>query len=82
MAKAPVTGIVTHVSKRGTEVHLMGDLKRYRGFRQRGLLVKPGNKTYPIFKNVRVGDYVRLTWGGFANLNIVRVEILPEASNG
>lgn len=80
MAKSPVIGIVTYVSKRGTEVHLAGDPKRYRGEKLHPDLQKhfSGSKTFPIFyfRDVQVGDTVRLYWGGFANLNIAAVTIL------
>lgn len=76
--KPDVTGIVTHVSRKGTEVHLLGDPKRYRGAR----LAHPGDpkcKTYNVFRHVNVGDTVRLVWGGFANMNIVLCLILKRS---
>ena len=84
--KAPIEGIVTHVSARGTEVRLAGDSKRYRGVKlhpdhQR---LYPGSTTFPIFYylDVQVGDTVRLHWGGFADLNIADVTILRHAQKG
>lgn len=79
MAKSPVIGTVAYVSKRGTEIHLVDDPKRYRGVKaSRSWQMLPGCTTYPLFyvHDVQVGDTVRLQWGGFARLNIAAVEIL------
>jgi hypothetical protein len=78
MSKAPVTGIVAHVSKRGTEVRLNGDPKRYRGVKLRPASQTPDCKTTPVFKyaGVQVGDEVYLKWGGFADMNIVFAHVL------
>lgn len=85
MLKLPVTGVVAHVSQRGTEVRLAGDPKRYRGVKLHPELVKhwPGSKTFPLFylHDVQVGDTVRLEWGGFADLNIRAVRILRHRSS-
>jgi|SRR5688500_5491006 len=79
--KAPVTGIVTYVSKRGTEVHLADSAHRYRGANLRHFKNWDGYKrtcqTAPIFRwaGVRTGDKVTLHWGGFADLDIVAVDV-------
>lgn len=78
--KPPVEGVVEYVSRNGTEVHLIGDPKRYRGYARPGWRAprKDGGRTAPVFKwaRVKVGDRVRLHWGGFADLNITRVQKL------
>ena len=79
--KAPITGTVVHVSKRGTEVHLAADPKRYRGYKQTPYhddTIDPRCKTAPIFKwyGIRPGDVVTLHWCGFAYLNIASVDVV------
>lgn len=73
MAKTPVVGTVTYISKRGTELHLQNDARRYRGIKLAARV--SGSRTAPIFRTtgIRVGDVVRLSWGGFAKLNISSV---------
>lgn len=76
MAKQPVTGTVEYISKRGTEVRLEGDPKRYRGAKLNAAH-RIACKTAPIFRwaGVKIGDTVTLHWGGFADLNIIGVNI-------
>ena len=82
--KAPVEGIVAYVSKAGREAHLVSDPKRYRGYSYRSYYGR--RVTVDVFhraecgtqghRSVWPGDRIRMHWGGFANLNIVRVELL------
>lgn len=71
--RPPVEGIISYISARGTECHLEGDHRRYRGVK---VSHSPGRKTAAVFLSFLVGQHVRLHWGGFANLNIARVELL------
>lgn len=80
--KAPVTGIVAYVSRRGTEIRLLGDPKRYRGTKLHGARIPtdPKCKTANVFRHVEVGDTVRLIWGGFAYMNIALCVVLKKSS--
>lgn len=88
MAKPPVVGTVAYISKRGTEIHLQNDSRRYRGIKLRpeaDVRARfPGSTTYPIFRinGIAVGDVVCLYWGGFANLNIKSVVLVETPTSG
>ena len=73
--KQPIIGTVSYVSKRGTEVHLEGDTRRYRGIKDY-LSDDPACKTRPVFALVKPGDIVIMHWGGFANLNIRQIRFM------
>ncbi len=70
--KQPIIGTVRYVSKRGTEVHIEGDTRRYRGVKTY-LTDDERCMTKAVFSLVKPGDIIVMHWGGFANLNIRHV---------